>query len=102
MLPAAGCVTARAKAVATAASTALPPFCRIATPTSLAGPDTETTMPLLGFHRIGGCRLSDGRQGGNGAAQRNANCQKALAGRSNAVAMSYCPPHVRCGLALLY
>src|SRR5262249_42835387 len=30
---------------ATAASTALPPFFRIASPTSLAGGDTDTTMP---------------------------------------------------------
>src|SRR5262245_29756882 len=46
MLPASGQVTARAKATATAASTALPPFLRTATPTSAAGADTHTTMPL--------------------------------------------------------
>ena len=34
MLPALGCVTARANAVATAASIALPPFRRIAAPAS--------------------------------------------------------------------
>src|SRR5947209_19991393 len=45
-LPASGQVTARANAVATAASTALPPFFRMTTPTSDAGPDTDTTMPL--------------------------------------------------------
>src|SRR6516165_10737420 len=47
MLPASGHVTARANAVATAASTALPPFRRTATPTSLAGRDTLTTMPSV-------------------------------------------------------
>src|SRR5438445_3679379 len=46
MLPASGQVTARAKPTATAASTALPPFFRMAAPTSEAGADTETTMPL--------------------------------------------------------
>ena len=35
-LPANGCVTAIAKPTATAASTALPPFCSTATPTSAA------------------------------------------------------------------
>src|SRR5207249_1946479 len=35
----------RANAVATAASTALPPLLRISTPTSEPGADTETTMP---------------------------------------------------------
>src|SRR5581483_2771652 len=46
MLPAAGQVTARAKAVATAASTALPPRCRTARPASAAAGDTHTTRPL--------------------------------------------------------
>src|SRR5262249_19631489 len=46
MLPASGQVTARAKPTATAASTALPPFFRTATPTSAAGAETQTTMPL--------------------------------------------------------
>ena len=45
MLPASGQVTAIANATATAASTALPPCFRIATPTSAAGGDTHTTMP---------------------------------------------------------
>src|SRR5438128_2534078 len=45
ILPAAGYVTARANAVATAASTALPPCFKTSTPTSLAGAETETTMP---------------------------------------------------------
>jgi hypothetical protein len=45
-LPAAGYVTASAKAVATAASTALPPCLRMDTPTSDAGPETDTTTPL--------------------------------------------------------
>src|SRR4051812_29944106 len=43
MLPASGKVTARAKAVATAASTALPPLWRISAPTREAGAETETT-----------------------------------------------------------
>src|SRR5688572_11456156 len=47
ILPALGCVTASAKAVATAASTAFPPFARIAAPTSEAGAETETTMPVF-------------------------------------------------------
>src|SRR5438552_3535356 len=46
MLPAAGCVTARAKAVATAASTALPPSLRMVRPASDPGADTDTTTPL--------------------------------------------------------
>src|SRR5437899_531504 len=45
MLPAAGYVTARANAVATAASTALPPRLRMETPTSDAGREMETTAP---------------------------------------------------------
>src|SRR3982751_6413181 len=47
MLPALGCVTASAKAVATAASMALPPFLRIAAPTSEAGEEVETTIPAF-------------------------------------------------------
>src|SRR6185503_7964616 len=47
MFPALGCVTASANAVATAASTALPPFARIAAPTSDAGAETETTSPVF-------------------------------------------------------
>src|SRR5688572_9345307 len=47
MFPALGCVTASAKAVATAASTAFPPFARIAAPTSDAGAEVETTSPAL-------------------------------------------------------
>src|SRR5262245_18781147 len=46
-LPAAGWVTARAKPVATAASTALPPFARTDAPASHAGADTQTTRPSL-------------------------------------------------------
>src|SRR6476661_8915817 len=45
MLPALGSVTARANAVATAASTALPPFARTAAPASQAGADVQTTRP---------------------------------------------------------
>src|SRR5262245_982758 len=45
MLPAAGCVTARANAVATAASTALPPRARTAAPVSHAIADEQTTRP---------------------------------------------------------
>ena len=47
ILPAAGCVTASAKAVATAASTAFPPDLRICKPASEPGCETETTTPLL-------------------------------------------------------
>ena len=47
MLPALGCVTASANAVATAASTALPPLARIAAPASHAGADVQTTIPSL-------------------------------------------------------
>src|SRR5687767_972214 len=47
MFPALGCVTARANAVATAASTAFPPLARIAAPTSEAGADTDTTSPVF-------------------------------------------------------
>src|SRR3954471_9213132 len=45
MFPALGCVTASAKAVATAASTALPPFLRMAAPTSEAIEVVDTTIP---------------------------------------------------------
>src|SRR5690349_7402974 len=45
MLPALGCVTASANAVATAASTALPPLARIPAPASQAGDDVHTTSP---------------------------------------------------------
>src|SRR4051812_48829266 len=44
-LPALGWVTASAKAVATAASTAFPPRARTDAPTSEASPETETTTP---------------------------------------------------------
>src|SRR5215831_10366058 len=45
MFPAVGYVTASAKPVATAASTALPPCLRTSTPASLASRDMLTTMP---------------------------------------------------------
>src|SRR6185503_2509299 len=47
MLPALGRVTASAKAVATAASTALPPRARTDAPASQAGADVHTTRPSL-------------------------------------------------------
>ena len=47
IFPAAGHVTAKANAVATAASTALPPPCSTSSPTSLAGADTDTTLPWV-------------------------------------------------------
>ncbi len=53
--PAAGHVTANARAVATAASTAFPPWLSAARPTSLAGGETVTTMPHAGS---AGCRPS--------------------------------------------
>ena len=46
MLPAVGYVTAIANAVATAASTALPPMVRISAPMSDASPVAETTTPV--------------------------------------------------------
>src|SRR5688500_13492708 len=46
MLPAVGCVTASANAVATAASTAFPPRCRMLAPTSEAMADVDTTRPV--------------------------------------------------------
>ncbi len=46
MLPAAGWTTARAKAVATAASTALPPAISTSIPTCEAIAFCDTTMPL--------------------------------------------------------
>src|SRR5690242_8533563 len=45
ILPARGKVTASAKPTATAASTALPPFCRMSAPTRAAKPSCATTMP---------------------------------------------------------
>src|SRR5437762_11480485 len=47
MLPAAGSTTASAKAVATAASTALPPRFRISTPASEPSSSSVATMPWL-------------------------------------------------------
>src|SRR3954449_9338251 len=44
-LPASGCVTASANAVATAASTALPPCARTLAPASHEGAETQTTRP---------------------------------------------------------
>src|SRR6516162_8017004 len=44
-LPAEGWVTAKANPTETAASTALPPDCNMATPTSVACDSTVTTMP---------------------------------------------------------
>ena len=62
-LPAAGQVTAIAKAVATAASTALPPFCSTETPTSAAIASMATTMP---------CRARTGWRACRGTASTNA------------------------------
>src|SRR5437762_3330045 len=45
ILPAAGSTTANANAVATAASTAFPPFCRISTPVREANSSSVATMP---------------------------------------------------------
>src|ERR1022692_1430599 len=45
MLPALGCVTASASPTATAASIALPPFCRTSSPTAVAWRSRDTTMP---------------------------------------------------------
>jgi hypothetical protein len=45
MLPASGFTTARAKCVATAASTALPPACSMLSPAALARESVETTIP---------------------------------------------------------
>src|SRR6185436_12414777 len=47
ILPALGCVTASANAVATAASTAFPPRARIEAPASQAVDDVQTTTPSL-------------------------------------------------------
>src|SRR5262249_47414940 len=47
MLPACGYVTASANAVATLASTALPPRLRMSKPAFDAGAETETTTPFL-------------------------------------------------------
>src|ERR1700728_3578343 len=47
MLPARGYVTAMAKPTATAASTALPPFCRTSAPMRAASASCATTMPSL-------------------------------------------------------
>src|SRR6266487_492502 len=55
MFPAYGCVTAIAKPTATAASTALPPFCSTETPTSAAVPSMATTMPR---RARSGCRVA--------------------------------------------
>ena len=52
MLPALGCVTASANAVATAASTAMPPLARTAAPASQAGADVQTTSPSFDEHAV--------------------------------------------------
>ena len=56
MLPAVGWVTASAKAVAIAASTALPPRRRTSAPTSDARALAETTMPFVART---GCERTD-------------------------------------------
>ena len=79
MLPANGCVTASANAVATAASTALPPFVRMAAPMSDATSDAETTTPAGGWHaeiRTGLARLG-GRREGRGEDDRKGGQQGA-------------------------
>src|SRR3954465_5149274 len=55
MLPASGKVTARANAVATAASMALPPLWRMSAPTLEASEEAETTTP---------CSANSGEDGG--------------------------------------
>ena len=52
MFPAVGQVTAIANAVATAASTALPPFFMISTPTSDAILEEDVTMPFNAPDRV--------------------------------------------------
>src|SRR5258708_3012363 len=57
MLPALGCVTASAKAVATAASTALPPLASTPAPASQAGAEVQTTIPSFDWTpSAAGCR----------------------------------------------
>src|SRR4029079_12382732 len=63
MLPAVGYVTASAKPVATAASTALPPSLRISTPASLASRDMLTTMPC--WANVPGMAGLNRQSGGN-------------------------------------
>ncbi len=46
MLPASGFTTASANEVAIAASTALPPACRMSTPTRLATSSVDTIIPF--------------------------------------------------------
>ena len=53
MLPANGCTTASANPVATAASTALPPFFNIDTPACDARFLAETTMPFSAYSGTG-------------------------------------------------
>src|SRR5688572_12185876 len=65
MLPAAGCTTASARPVATAASTAFPPALSTAAPTSLASAFADTTMPCV--PRTGSTAVCTGVGGGAGA-----------------------------------
>src|SRR5689334_11419870 len=58
-LPANGCVTASAKAVVTAASTALPPLLRIAAPRSEASSDDDTTSPAFDVTVAAGAIVGD-------------------------------------------
>ena len=60
MLPASGNVTASANPVATAASTALPPWRRMSLPTSDAGAETDTTIPRLPMNVGAGRAMSGG------------------------------------------
>src|SRR5262249_42286123 len=74
ILPAAGYVTASAKAVATAASTALPPLCKMSRPTSEAGAETENTLPLrpgAGFFLFGSSPHNGVSQSENNRADAN-------------------------------
>src|SRR5262245_22455555 len=63
MLPALGCVTASANAVATAASTAEPPFASTAAPVSHAGADVHTTSPSLDGTPVSGAATTASRAG---------------------------------------
>src|SRR4051812_23278450 len=63
MLPALGRVTASAKAVATAASTAFPPLDSTAAPASQAGLEVHTTMPFFEGTPSSGAEISKREHG---------------------------------------
>ena len=79
MLPALGCVTASANAVATAASTAFPPFARTDAPASDAIAEVLITMPAFETTGASGCCAMTARRRQTARRRRRQHGDDALA-----------------------